>query len=626
VLPFALVFYLAMRGGGYDVVVRSEVGVVVWWIVLLGALAGLFPSLRMNRAALVCAGLLLAFVVWTGLSVAWSESSERSVEELARVVAYLGVFTLALLTQGRDGARRTAAAVAGAIGLIGVLALLSRLHPGPFPANETIGVIEGVGSRLSYPLDYWNAVAALIAIGLPLLIWLGTSARTIGARALSLAAVPALALAAFYTFSRGGTLAIVAGLVALLALHPRRLALLGPLAIATAGSAVVLLAARGRDALEDGPLETAASNSQGDEMLVIVVVVCAVVAALSIAATLAGRRGLLPDVRVPRRTTTGMALGAALLVVVVAVIAGAPGQIADDWDTFRQPDTVSDDSSRLSSASGNGRWQYWSAAADANATDPLLGIGAGTFEYWWDREGDLSGTVRDAHSLYAETLGELGIVGLLLIAGFVIAILAIGVARTLSAADESRRAMLAALVAAAFAFAVAAGIDWAWEVAVLPVAFLLVAAALLGEPAGEASSRSRPPGLAARGSYGVASLAAIACIAIPLAAASAVDSSREHASDGELTEALADAETAASLQPYAATPRLQEALVLELQDRLPAALSSAREATERESTNWRTWVVLSRLYARTGNAEASVEAYRRARALNPRSPLFLTSP
>ena len=37
-LPFLLVTYLALKGGGYDAVVRSEIGIAAWWIVLLGVL------------------------------------------------------------------------------------------------------------------------------------------------------------------------------------------------------------------------------------------------------------------------------------------------------------------------------------------------------------------------------------------------------------------------------------------------------------------------------------------------------------------------------------------------------------------------------------------------------------
>jgi len=41
VLTFAPVLYLGLRGGGYDAVVRGEVGIAVWWLLAVGALAGL---------------------------------------------------------------------------------------------------------------------------------------------------------------------------------------------------------------------------------------------------------------------------------------------------------------------------------------------------------------------------------------------------------------------------------------------------------------------------------------------------------------------------------------------------------------------------------------------------------
>ena len=38
--------------------------------------------------------------------------------------------------------------------------------------------------------------------------------------------------------------------------------------------------------------------------------------------------------------------------------------------------------------------------------------------------------------------------------------------------------------------------------------------------------------------------------------------------------------------------------------------------------NWSNWLTLSRLEAEDGHARASLRAYRQARALNPRSPIF----
>src|SRR3954453_20812212 len=73
---FAPVAYLSFANGGYDTIVRNEVGIAVWWIALVGALAGLAPA-RLPAPAWAAIGLLAAFVLWTGLSTGWSESAER---------------------------------------------------------------------------------------------------------------------------------------------------------------------------------------------------------------------------------------------------------------------------------------------------------------------------------------------------------------------------------------------------------------------------------------------------------------------------------------------------------------------------------------------------------------------
>ena len=62
--------------------------------------------------------------------------------------------------------------------------------------------------------------------------------------------------------------------------------------------------------------------------------------------------------------------------------------------------------------------------------------------------------------------------------------------------------------------------------------------------------------------------------------------------------------------------------MLEAQGDLDSAAAAARAATERESTNWRTWLVLSRIEAERGNASAALRDYRKARSLNPFSELF----
>src|SRR5438874_1739562 len=111
VVPFLLVFYLAMKGGGYDPLVGGQVGIVVWWVVVLAALVGVLPVARVGTPAWIGFGLLGAFAAWTALGVSWSSTSEQGVAEIGLVSTYLGVFILGLAGRGPDRLRRTAGAV-----------------------------------------------------------------------------------------------------------------------------------------------------------------------------------------------------------------------------------------------------------------------------------------------------------------------------------------------------------------------------------------------------------------------------------------------------------------------------------------------------------------------------------
>ena len=104
--------------------------------------------------------------------------------------------------------------VGGAIGVVALLAVLSRFQPAWFPPNDYAEAFPDQLSRLNYPLNYPNGVAALMAMGAPLLAVLGVSARSPAGRVLATAALPLLGLAAFLTFSRSGLLFLVIGIVA----------------------------------------------------------------------------------------------------------------------------------------------------------------------------------------------------------------------------------------------------------------------------------------------------------------------------------------------------------------------------------------------------------------------------
>ena len=72
---------------------------------------------------------------------------------------------------------------------------LSRLRPDLFPAaQQTSSFLPGTQGRLGWPLNYWNALGALVALGLPLVLSIATSARTLRAQAAAAAGIPILAL------------------------------------------------------------------------------------------------------------------------------------------------------------------------------------------------------------------------------------------------------------------------------------------------------------------------------------------------------------------------------------------------------------------------------------------------
>ena len=628
-LPLVLILYLAMNNGGFDAIQRDEVGVAVWWIVLVGTVVGVLPAAGGTRAGRAMFGVLTAFAAWTALSLIWTESSEQTTIELARVGTYLGVFALALAVQGQGRWRYLLYGVTTAVVVVCAIAVLSRVEPTWFPHKGAGQFLPGIqiASRLAYPLNYSSGLGAFAAIGLPLLLAATSSARTLVGQALAAAALPLVALTLWLTTSSLSVPAAAIALVVFIVLAPDRLPKLATAAAAGAGSAILFAAEDKRDALDRG-LASAAAQHQGHEMLAIVIVVCAGVALLQTGIGLAVRYGRRPAwLRIARPHATIAAVVAVVAIVIIGVAAGLAGQLSDKWDNFKNPAGASASATRgtqILNFSGSGRYQFWQAAVDANRTDPWIGIGPGTFRYWWAQHGTTTGYTQDAHSLYIETLGELGIVGLVLIGGFSLAALGIGTARVLRAPPEARLGIAAATAGCA-AFIATAAVDWMWELGALPVVFFALAAVAIAggvEPRRYSARSTLLRRYGWRAALVALSLAAVVAIALPLANAGAIQRSQGAAAHGNLDAALSDARQAAAVQPYSATPHIQEALILEQQGQFGSAVGQAREATDNESTNWQTWLVLSRLEAEDGNASASLRAYHTARSLNPRSGIF----
>jgi hypothetical protein len=319
------------------------------------------------------------------------------------------------------------------------------------------------------------------------------------------------------------------------------------------------------------------------------------------------------------------------VVVAVALVAIAATNPLERIRDFTDPPALTPAVQRgfverhLESAEGSGRFQFWEAAGEAFRSDPLTGIGAGGFEAWWAREGSLPLTARDAHSLFLETLAELGIAGFLLIVSFVVVVGVTGFRRRV---DAGTRLTVGVALAAFAAGLVSAAVDWTWE---LPAAFapvVVLAAVLAGPPTAPRPNRTSPGRTRSRFGLGIATLligwAALIACAIALVTEVKLGDSRAATRKGDLERAATEAKAARAVQPWAAAPRLQLALVEELEGDLGAALRATGEALERSPEDWRLWLVEARLRTKSGDVRAARRALARARALNPRSPIFAT--
>jgi hypothetical protein len=641
VLAGGLVLYLGIDGGGYDVVVRSQVGVIVWWTILVGAAWGILPAGRLTRIGWAGLALFGSFVVWTALGATWSLSSERSLQELSRVGSYLGILLLAVaLHRDRQRAvRYTVNAIGMGVAVVAGLALASRLFPGAFPAAQTTAAfLGGAQSRLSWPLNYWNGLGALVALGLPMLLAIATAARRLWAQAVAAAAIPMVVLCGYLTASRGGAIATGVALLAFLALAPDRIPKLGTMLTTAAGSAILIAGAVHRSAIKNG-LAGHAATVQGRQLVVTIALVCMSVALAQVGIGFAARHGTLPrPLRVSRGRAQALLGGGIAVALIIALAVGVPSRLSHAWTDFKGSGGTtgvgSDLGARFGSLSGEGRYQFWSVAVHSSGSHVFTGSGPGTFQLLWEPRAPFLSYVVNAHSLYVETLTEVGVVGLALLVGFMVLVIG-GALRLVARSTYEERVRAAGATAALLAFAASAAVDWVWQLPVLPAAFLLLAAAVLA-PAPPARSvragetRDAPAAIAVgRGGrlalrIGLVAVAigCLVAIAVPLATTTDIRQSQAAVNNGNTSFALVEARAAAAVEPGAASAQLQVALVRELQQKYPAALKAARTATRDEPQNWTGWLVLSRLEAESGHVKASVTAYRRARSLNPRSPLF----
>jgi len=613
-----VLFTFAFENGGFNLTTRSVLGIAVWWGLGIAVVLRLWPLEPVPRGLLLVGGLLAALTAWTALSVLWSDSAERAFREFGRASLLLGVFFVGGLGSSRRTVARWTDGMALGITAVVAVALASRFFGDLFSSRGVVEFLPAWQVRLAFPVGYWNGLAILVALAIPLLLRVAASPGHPLVRGAAVAPLPAIAAVVYLASSRGGVATAVVGLLTFVAAAPRRWAVLGAGALGAGGAGLALLALSQRDELVNGPLAAPVVDDQGRGAALLVTLACAAVGLAW--AGVAAQEHRLPAP--PRWAGRALAAGGAL-ITLVAVVAWGP---TERFDEFRQPPgalaapTTDFVEAHLMSANGSGRWQLWQSAVDEWEANTVIGGGAGSYEAWWAQHGTLALFVRDAHSIYLETLGELGVVGFGLLGLFVATALAVGVRRVVRSEGEQRM-VAAALLAVVAAFLVSVAVDWMWELTVVSSVGMLALGLLVGPgTAGLVRAVRVPFGV------GVALVLAawgIVCAqAVLLLGQVQIDRSRDANTRGDTAAALERARSARTIEPWAASPRLQLALVYERMSRLPEAREAIAQAIDRDPTDWRLWYTRTRLETRAGDVPAARRSLRRATELNPRSPLF----
>ena len=597
-LAFAVVVMLATNSGGYWPNASSWTGLLLAWLSLVALVVA--PQVMVSHAERLFLMGVAALVGWTALAALWSDSVPRTMEEVQRVAAYLALVVACALVARASSYGSLLLGTWAAIAVTCLYALGTRLLP------ERLGQFDPVsGYRLSAPVGYWNGLGILAVIGIVLA--LGLAARrgprtSIPAATSLLIVVPTL----YFTFSRGAWLALAVGLVVAFALDPRRLQFAATTLTLSVCPALAVFVASGSDAMTTPTASLASATQEGRRLLALLVVLALVQGALPI-----GLRVLAQRVDVPPRVQSAalaasVALLAAPLVVGIARLGGPVEAAERAHREFLVPAPPSDLNARLFSLSSNGRADVWSVAWQSFEENRWAGSGPGTYEIAWLRERPYGLKVRDAHSLFAESLAEVGLVG----TGILLLALAVPFAALL----RGRTRSLVPVAGGGYAAFVAhAGVDWDWELLAIPAAALICGSAVL--------AATRPSAL---GPLRIRSTAAVAAAMLAVAVFSvtgvvgyaALDSAEEAAAAGSHERALGEARRAAAWQPWSAHAARIEANAQLALGRREAARAAFARAVGKDPLNWERWFDV----AVVGSGDARTNAARRAERLNPLSP------
>jgi O-antigen ligase/polysaccharide polymerase Wzy-like membrane protein len=641
----------AFAGVAFGAKGGSDLASLTWTeiaLIIVGAIVIAVAVLQGRRDQIDGGSALLAFVALaalTVLSLLWSIAPDLSWIEANRTLTYLVMFA-AGMALARVVPASWSVLLKGLLlgaGAVVCYALASRIWPSTLAANE-------IYARIGQPYGYWNAVGVTAALAIPPAVWLG--ARRSGhapANALAYPLLGLLIVALFLSYSRGALAAAVVAMIVWFAFVPLRVRSLAVLGVSVVGSAPVIVWALHRDAFTKDLVPLSVRESAAGEFgLLLLTMVIALLAVGLIIGFRVSREA--PSLRLRRRVGLA-AVTVAILVPLAGFTSvafsqrGLTGTISNRFHALTsETATTSGGPQRLTQTSSS-RGRYWRNAGHIYSAHPLAGTGAGTFGVARLRYRTDVLVARHAHGFFAQTMADMGTIGLVIVVLFAAAWLA-AVFRTTGgrlrfwkpggAPWDAERVGVTALALSALVFGIHSSIDWTWFVPGCAVMGIFAAGFVAGRgPVTVLASAGAPAPQLPRTARDwvwpkdpmrVGAAVAVALAAILLAWAvdqpqrsdSATNDALSLVAQGKFQAALAKADHAHNLNPLSPKPLLVRAAVQDSAGDTKDALSTLESAVIQQPSNPQLWIKLADYeLGRMHNPKAAIQALQAALYLDP---------
>ncbi len=336
---------------------------------------------------------LAALALWCAVSIAWSIDPDATWSYANRSLVYLALALVGALLGAEP--RRLLYGCGVLLGAVCVWALLGKVVPWVY---EDYGRI----ARLRSPVGYWNALALLGDIALPIGLCLATRMRAAG----TLLVFGWLVVIGM-TYSRGGVIVAVVVVVLWMALSNAWIESLSTLIAAGLPAVGALAVAFSLPGLTSDGQTHASRVHAGIVFGVVLLADAGIAVALS--------RFPLPQVTAVKRVALVV-----VAILIAAVIGVGVAHAHTWWRSFTSSSgaELTNSPGHLATTGGNFRWAWWQQAWKGFERFPLQGTGAGTFQVTnlRYRTSNLDQTI-EPHDLPLQFLSETGVIGALLFVG-----------------------------------------------------------------------------------------------------------------------------------------------------------------------------------------------------------------